>query len=255
MKTNVIIHIYNEQYLLPFWLEHHSKIFDHGVIIDYRSTDASLEICKKICPTWTIITSRNEYFDSRYIDTEVMDIENQLTGIKICLNVTEFLFLNKPIKDLFKDTNVCFAINSNTPYLNTDANPTNLHDLIQLLSNDNIKYLKNNRPGDTGFRYIHNHSNGGYNIGRHSTGHYTILTEDLQIVWLGYFPWNQHMIKRKMQIKNNMPEYDKQIGAGIQHLYSLETMEEKLKAGYLHGRELKEINIYLYNIFTANYLL
>ena len=58
-----------------------------------------------------------------------------------------------------------------------------------------------------------------------------------------------------MQIKNNMPEYDKQIGAGIQHLYSLETMEEKLKEGYLHGRELKEINIYLYNIFTANYLL
>jgi len=32
-------HIYNEEYLLPFWLKHHKKIFDHGVIIDNFSTD------------------------------------------------------------------------------------------------------------------------------------------------------------------------------------------------------------------------
>jgi hypothetical protein len=31
----VISHIFNEEYLLPFWLEHHRTIFDHGIIIDY----------------------------------------------------------------------------------------------------------------------------------------------------------------------------------------------------------------------------
>ena len=47
MKLTVISGIYNEEYLLPFWLEHHRKIFDHGVIVDWHSTDRSLEIIRE----------------------------------------------------------------------------------------------------------------------------------------------------------------------------------------------------------------
>lgn len=62
MNSTVLIHIYNEEYLLPFWLNHHKNIFNHGIIIDYRSTDKSIEIYKQICPNWDIIISRNLYF-------------------------------------------------------------------------------------------------------------------------------------------------------------------------------------------------
>lgn len=36
-KITVLMHIYNEEYLLPFWLNHHKNIFDHGVIVNYDS--------------------------------------------------------------------------------------------------------------------------------------------------------------------------------------------------------------------------
>ena len=91
MKKTVICHFYNEQYLLPAWLKHHKNIFDHGILIDYHSTDNSVEICKKICPEWQVITSRNTCFDAQSVDREVMDLERDLQGWRMCLNVTEFL--------------------------------------------------------------------------------------------------------------------------------------------------------------------
>ncbi|MBJ3789276.1 glycosyltransferase family 2 protein, partial [Bacillus sp. OA1] len=46
MKKTIISHFYNEEYLLPWWLMHHTKIFDHGILINRGSTDRSVEICK-----------------------------------------------------------------------------------------------------------------------------------------------------------------------------------------------------------------
>ena len=71
----VLCHFFNEEHLLPWWLDHHKKIFDHGIMINYHSTDRSCEIIKEICPTWQIRPSRNEYFHPKDIDAEVMDIE------------------------------------------------------------------------------------------------------------------------------------------------------------------------------------
>ncbi len=251
MHTTVITHIYNEEYLLPFWLEHHSKIFDHGIIIDYRSTDSSLEICKRICPTWSIITSKNKNFSAHDVDVEVMAIENTCEGLKIALNTTEFLFTNTSINLLFKnyeDKEVCIAINSTTPYYNKFIYPTDINSLKNILLDPSLKYKKNDRPGPTGYRFLHNYSNGRYTLGRHTSEHNSTVLDELQIVWLGYFPWNEHLIKRKLQIKHNVPQHDKNSGAGFQHLYTIEQMEEKLSYGYLNGNPLSDENINLYNI-------
>ena len=62
MNKTVLTHFYNEEYLLPWWLDHHKKYFDHGILIDYASTDKSVEIIKEICPTWTEVKSKNEFF-------------------------------------------------------------------------------------------------------------------------------------------------------------------------------------------------
>ena len=103
MKTTLITNIYNEEYLLPLWLEHHKNMFDHGIIIDYRSTDRSVEICKEICPTWEVRTSKNEKFGANENDEQFMEIENTLSGIKMILNTTEFLYTDKPLVDFFDE--------------------------------------------------------------------------------------------------------------------------------------------------------
>lgn len=93
MRT-VICHFYNEEFLLPWWLQHHKHIFDHGIMIDYASTDRSCDLIREICPDWEIRPSRNEFFTSTEVDIEVMDIEKTLSGWRMALNVTEFLYGN-----------------------------------------------------------------------------------------------------------------------------------------------------------------
>ncbi len=41
LKTTLVSHIFNEEYLIPFWLNHHKTMFDQIIIIDYNSTDKS----------------------------------------------------------------------------------------------------------------------------------------------------------------------------------------------------------------------
>jgi hypothetical protein len=244
MKTTVITHIYNEEYLLPFWLEHHSTIFDHGIIIDYRSTDSSLEICRKICPTWTIITSRNIMFAAHDVDKEVMDIENSCDGIKIALNTSEFFFSDSPIKDIFKlsnNINTSFAVFSTTPYSLNIFYPKDLKELIQSLLSPEVLYIKGNRPGGP-HRFIHNYANGNYMCGRHISNNPWELTEKFQIIWLGYYPWNEPFKTRKLNVKTKVPEHDKICGIGYQHLYTIEKMEEMLQEGYKNGDKLEIVN-------------
>ena len=93
MKKLIVSHIYNEEYMLPWWLQHHRKYFDHGIIIDYHSTDNSREIIKQYCPTWEIVTSRNVEYNEVEMQKEIFEYERNYdeSWWKACLNVTEFL--------------------------------------------------------------------------------------------------------------------------------------------------------------------
>jgi len=94
MKKTVVAQCYNEEFLLPWWLEHHKHVFDHGIIVDYHSTDRTHEIIKDICPTWEIRTTRNASFNGNDVDAEIMDIEKTLDGWRMAMNITEFLYGN-----------------------------------------------------------------------------------------------------------------------------------------------------------------
>jgi len=255
MKLTVISHIFNEEYLLPFWLDHHSRIFDNGIIIDYCSTDNSVQIIKQKCPHWTIVNTRNlsdgkPVFQSDLIDSEIHDIEKNIEGFKIVLNTTEFLFISQNFDiSNYQNQNYCLAINSNSPYLLENYNPENINELIGSLLNNNLRYGNNDRPG-SGYRFLHNYSHGHYHPGRHLTNLPFNIIDDLQIVWLGYFPWNENLEKRKMQIANNVSQSDIAIGAGSQHLMSLECMKHHLSYFYNRSSPLTEININLYNILN-----
>ena len=94
MRKTLISHFYNEEYLLPWWLMHHTKIFDHGILINRGSTDRSVEICKLFAPHWEVRDSRFLEFDPTNTDIEVMEIEREVSGWKMVLNTTEFLCCN-----------------------------------------------------------------------------------------------------------------------------------------------------------------
>ena len=94
MKVVLISHFFNEEFLLPHWIQHHVKMFDHGVMINYGSTDRSVKIIKELAPHWEIRQTRNQFFDAPLVDQEVMSIEREFRCCwKMALNTTEFLVM------------------------------------------------------------------------------------------------------------------------------------------------------------------
>ena len=97
----LITHFYNEEILLPYWIRHHASMFDHAILIDYSSTDRSVQIIQDMAPsTWKIIKTNNtDRFqgdkrpEEAYLnDQEIAELEFQYPNDwHIALTVTEFL--------------------------------------------------------------------------------------------------------------------------------------------------------------------
>ena len=255
-KKTLISHIFNEEYLLPFWLEHHKNLFDDIIIIDYRSTDKSIEICKKICPECKIITTRNPNFNAELVDKEVMDLENDILGIKMVLNTTEFLYCesSNSINDLFNNMNQpkSYSVTSYSPYSKNNYHVNNTNELIVNLLNEDVVFHT-----DRGVRQIHNFPNGNYTLGRHKTHNHTIPTDKLNMIWFGFYPMNENLLKRKLQISQNIPQSDKDRNNGIQHLYDKEKIMSINNEKVITGSKLENLNIKLYNLiqkYTMKYV-
>ena len=252
LKTILLTNIFNEEYLLPFWLNHHKNMFDELIIIDYNSTDKSVEICKSICPECKIIKTKNEYFDAEEIDKEFMIIENSIEGIKIILNTTEFLVCEGSIKDIFAanpiSNPISYSINAISPYSINNYNVNNTYELFRYLLNDDIVY-----HNDRGVRQLHNFPYGKYSVGRHSTYNISTPLNNAYIIWLGYYPMNDKLLKRKLQIQQNIPQRDKVRGLGFQHLFDETKMISINNEKSLSGTPLKEINPSLYNFLSTKY--
>ena len=243
--TTLLTHIFNEEYLLPFWLNHHKKIFDKIIIVDYRSTDRSIEICKSICPDCTVITSRNLEFDAHNVDIEMMELEDSIEGIKMILNTTEFLFSEIPLKELFTEK-ASYSVNAFGAYSKKNYEVNNIKELFGNLLNDDIVFHH-----DRFVRFIHNYSNGSYIVGRHITNNPTTITNKMHIIWFGYYPMNRNLLNRKLQIKQHMSQRDITWNLGRQHLNTENEMlainTEKANTGI----SLYNINRNLYNIIST----
>lgn len=247
-RTILITNIYNEEYLLPFWLEHHRHIFDHGIIIDYGSTDRSLEICKEICPSWEVRRSRNPNFAAWNADLELMLTESESDGIKMVLTTTEFLFCTKPIKEIFKPyakSNISFGVKPYAPYTLAKMYPTNLKELFTFALRDGVVFVQ---QADRGTRQLHNFPNGNYRIGRHYTKNPSVSSDDLHILWVGNFPMNEHTMKRKQNVKTHIPESDRRRGYSYHHFYDEGQMMDVIVKHYKLGVPLQGLNPTLYNM-------
>jgi hypothetical protein len=168
LNLTVIAHFYNERYLLPWWLNYHKNIFDYGVMIDYDSTDNSVEIIRKIVPHWTIIRSRNRHFIPKQVDNEVKDVEDAVKyGYKVALNITEYIQSN--IRDTLRtvrDTKMPHHLRMQVVYT-VDNNPDYQSYLYSkpLLCQTHHGIVNNDWRSH---RFIHNCAHGNYGIGRHT---------------------------------------------------------------------------------------
>ena len=208
MKKTIISHFYNEEYLLPMWLKHHKQFFDDGLMIDYNSTDRSCEIIKEICPNWTIVKTRNEWFSAVDIDLEVMEYENNIDGWRIVLNTTEFLLGDYSGLDKI-DSPTQFLIQG---YSVLDLDFVEIDPNIPFLDN-NIKYLVSD-DSVRNARSFHNFKGLSYPLGRH---YLKFNTTDFMILHFKYFPMNKKMIDRMLQIQHKCSPNDKQSGLGVEH--------------------------------------
>lgn len=220
MRT-VICHFFNEEFLLPWWLKHHKHVFDHGIMIDYASTDRSCDIIREICPSWEIRPSRNQYFDSISIDQEVMDIEAELSHWRMALNVTEFLYGN--FDNLLNDTGPTQYFIGNYVFVDTTDLSKIILDKSSLDYNAPIYKQRywgydefNNVGGHKGGvmgrmnRSIHNYPI-EYTPGRHFNNggdpdRYKQSFDDLVIFYYGWVDSSRQGISRKTQIKNKISE-------------------------------------------------
>lgn len=240
MRT-IISHFKNEEYLLPWWLKHHLKMFDYGVMINHSSTDGSIDIIREMAPHWRIVNSRLNNFDAFLTDLEVMNYEMEVPGWKIVLNTTEFLLPSISLPSIEQQ-----LISKNlsgfscTGFIVVDPSENNLYDksknLIKQIHwgfNDNnpisaekrlAMNLGMNVPSRN--RFYHRLETGMYQMGRHLSyhPHSKIRTESVSVLHYAFAPWTEDFINRKLAIKNSLNPRDVKYGWGNQHLKSLEEL-------------------------------
>jgi len=201
----VISHFYNEEFLLPHWLKLHRKVFDHGIMINYGSTDRSVEIIKELCPTWAVVDTINETFHAGLIDYEVMIYEAAIEGWKVCLNTTEFLFPTDLAFTEITESTVYRCM----PYILADPEGSWDEPFKGESIFDNLygfsEYEDNGERG-AGLlrgRFVHNVEDIDYNNGRHDINSIYGnggFNKDLILLYMGDYPRSKEMMKRKLQI-------------------------------------------------------
>jgi hypothetical protein len=243
MRTTVICHVYNEAYLLPWWLEHHARQFDHGIIIDYASTDGCTDMVAQICPTWEVRQSRNEWFGAVEVDLEVMDVERGITGIKMVLNVTEFLVTRAPLTlaSFFNSKGQAFQVPMRMALSNAEVQePQSLAELF-----DGITLIMRSVYGEASYRIAHSMIHGHYHVGRHSIDAHSeaLHDRDCMVVRFTYYPWNELFLKRKLQIGARMSPSDRITRTGGHHLWNVDEMTADKEKQLRHGEVLDLDNL------------
>lgn len=218
IKTLLVSHFYNEEFLLPFWIKQHINMFDDVVMIDYNSTDKSVEIIKQLAPHWQIRKSRNEYFEAWPIDQEVMDIEREFDGYwKMCLNTTEFIVmpdlnLKKLIADVVEKNPDTICISSTGVWL-IDS-PENVDIPVDPNAPLYAQRIHGHFNAKNRCRILHKMPDGQYWDGRHDTYLKKVYPKDVfgkdvfYCMWYGWSPWCDATRKRKMQIKAKLHPTD-----------------------------------------------
>jgi hypothetical protein len=242
--TTLISHIYNEEFLLPYWIKHHVQNFDDGVIIDFQSTDSSLEIIRDLAPHWEIIKSPLEYFEAEPLDRLIEKIESSISGIRICLNVTEFL-IGDPASTVSQNIiPQVYLINMPNDSNFKPGIPFHEQRNFGLISNGKIKIAKNKLPifSDATGRSIHG-QNVNYPLGRH----FELLEPNEMLIYrVSDCFVNEKMLQRRLQVQSKIPKSEHKKSRGNHHTnngkgLNLQNLLEVEMIAQKHAIDLKPI--------------
>jgi Glycosyl transferase family 2 len=233
-RLTVICHFRNEEVYLRYWLRHHVELFDDGVLIDYQSTDRSREVIRQFAPHWEVRASRNTAFHSVSIDAEVMDVERQITGWKMCLNVTEFILhhdLRGFVTEFERERPDALGLVT-TGFIMQDT-PEQAG--MPLTDDDLWEQRRFGCPEPDPFhgvrdrrRLFHKAPHGAYGIGRHSNGVSGLTDPPLYLLWYGWCPLELKK-RRNRSTAPMVPSCD----WGSHHLLSDERLDDIWRTRYL----------------------
>lgn len=207
MKTNLFCHFLNEEILLPSWLEHHKKLFSHGVMLDWGSSDRSVEIIKEMCPTWEVIKFDKNENRSQACLWKIQELESEKQGWKCALNVGEYLViddLERYIINFEKSSPNSIGVKT-TGIIIVDE--SNCHGIDEFKKKDmfytkKYGYLEAGKSWDTVFehddqgrfgvsnatyrsRLLHKSIHGHYSFGRHDTHLPVSVDPEIFVSWIG----------------------------------------------------------------------
>lgn len=241
-ETSLVTHFFNEEMMIGDWIEHHKKFFDRAVLINHHSTDNSVEIALSLIPDgWKVVNSELPDFNAVLNDREVQYHESTLSGWKMALNITEYLFcpnLKEKLAEWQTMHSAAVAFGSRAVVL-VDQESLPLE--TPLWSNRQWGFLQYEprTPLLRRWRYIHRADHGAYAVGRHSTSHHAVdIMEFLHLHFL-YSPWPE-CLSRKLQIQNRIPACDRNSNLGAEHITTAEKLEILRKDVLLSCRDLKE---------------
>lgn len=215
-------HFYNENYLLPWWCQHHREIFHSGFLLDQHSTDNSVDIIKSICPEWQIELTQDKFFYILPIDQRIMDEEVKMTGFKMALTNAEFLVATESFKKKLSTTKdetmfVLMRLMAVDPY------PEIIPSYDKPLTSQKSVIIYEKYPGAGGpYRLIHNYPHGAYTAGKHFTrltnrNLVYIPPEQACVVHYHSSPWTPEFIARKESFRKQIPQDELNRGHGVQY--------------------------------------
>jgi hypothetical protein len=225
MPLTLIAHCWNEAFLLPYWLRHHYPLFDHGVVLDYGSSDGSPDLVRRLAPGWEVRPSGNAWFDARDADAEVMAVEREFAGWKAVLNTTEFLLCHDlPLYARWMERYRPDVLGVWAFDLTLVDPPGERDDAVT----EAPLYFQRRwgfHSGGARSRLLHRAADGRYDTGRHTSQLVGKAPDDgLFVLWFGWCPL-RHVWDRKFRIQQRVPERDRAAGLGRHHLVTAEELE------------------------------
>jgi len=237
----MVTHFYNEELLLPYFINHHAPMFDRVILIDCGSTDNGVKVIERLAPSsWTVVRSKHpDNFHYQLVDDEVTEWENQFPGWwKIALTTTEFL-VHPDLRGYLSRLEAAGprATHRFRSVLVVGNDDTPLKRFSQLILQRNEYPLHYGRPQiNVSLIYSSAYSRILHQLGRETTPRYYSgrhnmtnqqphsLPSEGFIAKFFYSPWPE-LKTRKLQIGGRIPVEHLQKGMGNQHNATAELLE------------------------------
>jgi len=252
----LLTHFFNEEMLLPFFIQHHAPLFDHAVLIDFDSTDRSVELIKRLAPpSWRVVQSTSGgVFNAKQTDQQVMDWEAKFPeDWHVALTITEFL-VHPDLRAYLQKQSPSTGLNKIVRFKSATMIGDDTEPLQYGVSLPKQRSVYQS-PGNEFWwcRFAHT----GYHAGQYSylPGRHLMqndrgqqlevaLLDEGVILKYKWSPWPES-IERKAQIGANIPESDVEKGRGNYHVaYNkdievlMKEREEAMNSSYTDLRQL-----------------